>query len=259
MRRRSFFISSLSSLLIASKVRADSTDTDLTSQLFNSDGSLKEGSSISTKTTFRSVSLDFPDSSSVEATTSASATDAPIIYTNGQATSSYGEAGEATAQSIRRVNYQLPSKWTSDSTYTDTTAGLNLPACNRILVYQTAKKTSPKILEKATMTGVAKALQAQSTSDFSLANADLVTAKKSEKNGFTYWDFDLAVAPLKCEGERKKEDLGLGFCPYEYVVLLSATVINDRMYVFQLDCDREQWKRSNSDLKLVRQGFTVEV
>ena len=42
-------------------------------------------------------------------------------------------------------------------------------------------------------------------------------------------------------------------------VLFSAAIVSERLYVFQLECDREQWRRSNSDLKLVRQSFTVEV
>lgn len=251
--RRSYFydcaqaaaLSSFSLAFFPEKAMAE--ENDLTSQLFNSDGSLKEGSSLSTEASFRTVSVSFPDSTDI-------IFDSPVTFINGQSKSKLVDTS-----GTREVSYQTPSKWTPDSTYSDTTAGVNLPSCNRILVYQSVSKTSSPVLEKAAMTGVAKALQAQSSGNLNLGKADLVAGKKEEKNGVLYWNFDLAVAPLTCAGERKKEDLGLGFCPYDYIVLLSAAIVNDRMYVFQLECDRDQWRRSNADLKRVRQSFVVEV
>ena len=194
--------STFSSLSIVQNSMAE--EKDLTSQLFNPDGSLKEGTSISTKATSRTVALAFPDSEG-EASE-------PFIFTDGKSPKK-GDEMEAT----RKGSYQTPSKWTDDSSYIDTTEGINLPACNSIIAYQTPTKTSSSVLEKATKVGVAKALETQSSEKFNLLKADLVAGKKVDKDGVIYWDFDLAVAPLTCEGERKKEDLGLGFCPYDYI------------------------------------------
>lgn len=78
-----------------------------------------------------------------------------------------------------------------------------------------------------------------------------------------YYDFDLAVAPESCGSS--EENLGLGFCPYDNVVLVSAVVADgggdDKKegdcFVFVLECDKEQWRRGNSDLKRVRTSFRV--
>jgi len=241
------YLSTVPSSFFVTKAIAD--DGDLTSQLFNSDGSLKEGSSLATEATFRSVSLTFPEEEDASV-----ASTSPFIFTNGESKLSFPDA-----KYTRKVNYQTPTKWTDDSTYKDTTTSVNLSSCNRIIAYQSPTKISSSILEKAATIGIAKALQAQSSGAMNIENADLVAGKKEEKDGVTYWNFDLAVAPRTCNGENKKENLGLGFCPYDYIVLFSAAVINERLYVFQLECDRDQWRRSNGDLKRVRQSFTVEV
>jgi len=193
-----FAITSIVSLGNIDRARAEE---DLYSQLYNADGSLKEGSNISTEATSRPISVSFPESDTGEA----------IVYADEILSRNFD------SDSNLKVSYQLPTKWTNDTTYTDTTVGVNLPACNRIFVYQTPGKISSKVLEKATMTGVAKALQTQSSGNLNLKGADLVAGKKSEKDGNMYWNFDLAVAPLKCEGEKKQEDLGLGFCPYDSI------------------------------------------
>ena len=181
-------------------------DGDLTSQMFNPDGSLKEGTSVSTEATFRTISLAFPDSEDVSSVSS------PVVYLDGDSKSTYTDD-----KNVRQAYYKTPTKWTNDATYTDTTNGINLSSCNRIVTYQSPGKISSKTLEKASTVGVAKALQAQPSGKLNIEKADLVAGRKEERDGITYWNFDLAVAPLTCEGERKKEDLGLGFCPYDSI------------------------------------------
>uniref|UniRef100_A0A7S2MUX6 PsbP C-terminal domain-containing protein n=1 Tax=Helicotheca tamesis TaxID=374047 RepID=A0A7S2MUX6_9STRA len=87
--------------------------------------------------------------------------------------------------------------------------------------------------------------------------ADLISGRKSTpEEEETYYEFDLAVAPETCPS-KSADNLGLGFCPYDSVLLASAIVKDGRMYVCTVECSKEQWKRSSSDLKRVRSSFRV--
>jgi hypothetical protein len=89
-----------------------------------------------------------------------------------------------------------------------------------------------------------------------LQGADLISGRTRSQGGIKYYDFDMAVAPKTCGDS--KENLGLGFCPFDSIYLLSAAVLDDGLYVLALECDKAEWKVANSDLKLVRSSFTVE-
>ena len=125
------------------------------------------------------------------------------------------------------------------------------------------------VLDKATTIGVAKALGfstiAKGTFPKTLPGADIVSGKKVSKPASSasdeeekrkYYDFDLAVAPDSCG--TSADNLGLGFCPYDTIVLLSATIIDGKMMVFGLTSTKDEWKRANADLKRVRNSFFVE-
>merc|ERR1712154_307837 len=88
-----------------------------------------------------------------------------------------------------------------------------------------------------------------------LRSADLVGARRTKKAGETFYEFDMAVAPATCRAST--DDLGLGFCPYDTIYLLSATVLSDRLYVMVVESTKSEWKQSNSDLKQVRSSFNV--
>jgi len=188
---------------------------DLTQKLYNPDGSLKDDQN--NKVTYDSISID--------------------LYNQLSGT------------------YSIPSPWTKDNTYTDTTT--NTKVCNAISIFPTPTKAN---LKKAATVGVAKELQL----DKSFIKSDLVSAKKryivlnsnDVQEELEVYDFDLAVAPSTCN-ENAKENLGLGFCPYEDIVLVSAINYNENTYVFQLECNREQWMKFNADLKDVRRSFTL--
>ena len=103
--------------------------------------------------------------------------------------------------------------------------------------------------------GIGKALRV--TDDLAdIRNADLIGGRTSVRNEQKFFEFDMAVAPATCESS--KEDLGLGFCPYDTIYLLSATILGDRLYVFALQSDKSEWKRANSDLRRLRSSFSVQ-
>jgi len=217
------FLASSSLLILNNNVvnAADNDDNtqDLTQQLYNPDGSLKDESQ-TTEVTYDTISIDLP------------------------------------SNNIRGA-YKIPSKWTKDN-YIDTSSTPNTKVCNSIKVFSPPSLAN---LKKATTIGVAKSLQL----DASFVKSDLVSAKKryvvlsrddQVQEEVEVYDFDLAVAPSTCN-ENTKENLGLGFCPYEDIVLVSAVNWNDKTYVFQLECNREQWRKSNADLKDVRKSFTI--
>ena len=233
-------------------------EEDLTSQMFNADGSLKEGamnglSAQELEAKDKAVDVVFPITSN----------DAAIVSVDGEG------VAEKSDQSIK-ATYNVPEKWTAAPDYLDTLLSSRERACDRITVYQvpgTFKDFS--ILEKATTIGVAKALGfasvAKGVLPKTLPSADIVSGKKTSKSASTkedetekrkYYEFDMAVAPDTCGSSA--ENLGLGFCPYDTIVLLSATIVEQKMMVLAVTCTKDEWKRSNADLKRVRNSFYVE-
>ena len=228
-------------------------EEDLTTQLFNEDGSLKEGTGIESEAKFRSVKFAWDGSS-------ASTSSEYQINVDGLATKKL--EGEAEPVSI---SYDVPLKWkgpnengNGQDLYQDLTVeGQDVKALTKITIYQAPGQVKQQQLEKASTIGVAKALKVLPELD-ALQQADLVggrvrTVGSSKQKMF---DFDMAVAPKTCGDS--PENLGLGFCPFDTIYLLTATIVNDRLYVFALECDKDQWKRSNSDLRKVRSTFEVQ-
>jgi len=182
--------------------------------------------------------------------------------------------------SIQTV-YQVPTKWSDPPEYLDTfSSGSNpLKACERIIVYQAPLGDDPMVLEKATSIGVAKALgwmvkggivekglvpplveRADVISGRKLyksmeeSTVDSTVSEKSEQR--QYFEFDIAVAPSSCS-ESEQENLRLGFCPYESIILISATIVKNNLFVICVLCTKDEWKRANSDIKRVRTSFKV--
>jgi len=205
--------------------RADSED--MTTQLFNEDGSLKD-ETIQKEAKFRKVELNWDSSSRwMVQDVQTSSSDDP--------------------KSPIRLSYDLPDKW--ESSYFDPER--KAAACSCITVYRS--DVSP--LERATQTGVGKAL-AVPTNLQAINQADLVGGKTRMADGQKFYEFDMALAPTACGGSQ--ENLGLGFCPYDSIYLLSSTVLDDSLFVMVIECDKDQWKRSNSDLRQVRSSFKAE-
>jgi hypothetical protein len=237
--RRAFLVAgsvaSLTALHVPLSHAVDDPSDDLTSKMFNEDGSLKDAS-IETEAKFRTVEI-FWDASDTRA-----------IAIDGE-----NVAGTPKGSSFR-LSYQLPEKWgLASDLYQDRSVGSK--ACDRITVYQANGTPDPKILEKASTIGIAKALDVFDDL-VGIRNADMIGGSTKAKNGHTYFEFDMGAAPATCESS--KENLGLGFCPYESIYLLSSTVIEERLYVFALQSDKSEWKRSNSDLRRVRSSFSVQ-
>jgi len=197
---------------------------DMTSQLFNEDGSLKKDNALGVtgEATFRRVTESFSNDSSGSSVT---------------------------------VSYGLPAAWKENyvALYPD---GVEAKACDEITVFQNAPgKASVVQLEKASLKGVAKTL---GITDKRFLSADIISGRKRMAGDVEYFEFDMAVAPATCSSKNDKDNLGIGFCPYDSIVLLSSAVVNDTMFVFSLECGKSEWKRSNSDLKLIRSSFQVD-
>ena len=238
-----------------------SEDGDLTSRLFNPDGSLRDPNII-VEAQERTVTMSFPTSV---------ATDVFTISTDGSQPSTESKG--------LQVSYKVPTKWNSDPSsqlplYYDSSEGKNGKSCNRITTYTvTASQLDSKVLEKASKIGVAKSLLMDKLPntyfDRGVMKADLIsgrTTRKPIKDGDVideqiYYEFDLAFAPLECPAyeEGNKENLGLGFCPYDSIYLVSATVLESEgtLAVGVVECNKDEWKIANSDLKRVRSSFEV--
>ena len=242
--------------------RPSSEEGDLTSRLFNPDGSLRDPNTV-TEAQERTVKLPFPLSKSADFKVN--------VSTDGSRPTTENTGFE--------VSYNLPTKWNNDQSsllplYYDSSEGKNGKACNRITVYSvTSPKLDNTVLEKASKVGVAKSIFMDKLPntyfDQGVLKADLIsgrTTRKAIKNGSMideqiYYEFDLAFAPLSCPAyeEGNKENLGLGFCPYDAIYLVSATVLDDdgSMVVCVVECNKDEWKIANSDLKRVRSSFEV--
>lgn len=209
--------------------------TDLTTKMFNKDGSLKDDLEMEAK--FRNVDFKWD------------ASDIQSIAIDGKNTPSTQIGSSVSLQ------YKLPEKWVD--LYIDKSEGMNQKVCERIVIYQAPGKATYDRLDKASRVGVYKSLQL--SDDFILLNkADLIGGRIiNKKDGQKYYEYDMALAPSTCNSE-SPENLGLGFCPYETIYLLSSTIVNERLYVFIEECKKDQWKRSNSELKTIRSSFIVE-
>mmetsp|Transcript_12997 Transcript_12997/g.21295 ORF Transcript_12997/g.21295 Transcript_12997/m.21295 type:complete len:344 (+) Transcript_12997:46-1077(+) len=255
--------------------KRDESGADLTSQLFNPDGSLKDPNAVIVAQE-KEVVIPFsipasPDSVIVNLSTDGSSPPASDSATNIKAT------------------YKVPTKWNQEATsslplYYDSSEGKNGQSCDRITIYSVSapKNIDMSTLEKASKVGVAKSLFMSDISngyfDQGVLKADLIGGRTSRKpiksstvpegiDEQVYYEFDLAFAPLSCPDymEGNKENLGLGFCPYDNILLVSATVLNNAdsneggtLVVCVVECNKNEWKIGNTDLKRVRNSFVVD-
>lgn len=213
---------------------------DLTSKLFNSDGSLKEG--VESEVKFRDMSFKWDQS------------DAFAMNEDGT------NVEDTKSGSQYELSYQYPMRWSDgkdgDPIYFDRAEGINRKAAKRVTVFQAPGKTTPDRLQKATTIGVAKALDVPEGLS-RLYKADVVSGRTVVKGDQKYYEFDMAAAPDICGDS--KENLGLGFCPYDDLFLLSATIVNDHLYCMVVECDSTKvWKQESKELKRLRSTFAVE-
>jgi len=226
--------------------------------MFNEDGSLKDGVIDGNKAEAKDITITVPFPAPADATSAITSIDGKDVKNN---------TGEALTIS---ASYQVPDKWTSAPDYLDTLLSVREKACEKIALFQVPGIYKDySVLDKATTTGLAKVFNFKSIEagvfPKTLASADIVSGRKVEK-AFSrdnedekkrkYYEFDLAVAPDKCGSS--EENLGLGFCPYDTIVLLSATIIEGKMMVCGVTCTKNEWKRSNADVKRLRNSFFVE-
>lgn len=213
---------------------------DLASQLFNVDGSLKDGVESEAKERSVEFSWDYSDNL--------------ILSEDGK------NVGEAKLGNQVRLSYSFPFKWSDgkdgDDVYFDRSEGTNAKACKRITVFQAPGKADMTQLSKASTVGVAKSIGAPDSLK-RLYEADIISGRISKRNDQTYYEFDMASAPESCG--KSAENLGLGFCPYDNIFLVSATILEDRLYSIVVECDSTRiWKLASSDLKRTRSSFVVD-
>lgn len=174
---------------------ASADDTDLTSQLFNADGSLKEG--VESEVKYRDVKFMWDQSDSL------------AMNQDGM------NVQDTKTGSQYALSYQYPMRWSDgkdgDSIYFDRSEGINKKAAKRVTLYQAPGKATDDRLQKATTIGVAKALDVPNELS-RLFKADIVSGRTVEKGDQKYFEFDMAAAPATCGDSN--ENLGLGFCPY---------------------------------------------
>jgi hypothetical protein len=240
--RRNFLIgagmmATQGALLPICGARAEGEASDLTTQLFNPDGSLK-------------AEVEEAKSMTIEFVWGDDAADNYSVNIDGS-----NSAGTDTGSKVR-LSYQIPEKWQRENGgYIDKSTSDKAKACQKIIVYRAPGKVTPERLAKATTIGLAEALYV--TDDLKvLKGADLISGRtRQQADGTKFYDFDMALAPKTCGDS--KDNLGLGFCPFDTIYLLSAAVIDDSLYVMALECDKSEWKVANSDLKRVRSSFAV--
>jgi len=254
----------------------DGDQGDMMSQIYNSDGSLRDPNTV-VEALEKTVTLPFSIPSSSEGVNIGLATDGV------QSTS----PNDATTDLL--TSYKVPLKWNQDASsqlplYYDSSQGKDGKSCNRITVYSISAPTKLDMstLEKAARVGVAKSLFMDQIPnnyfDQGALKADLVggrTVRKPIKSleevgefeEQIYYEFDMAFAPLVCAdfNAGNTENLGLGFCPYDNIFLVSATVLktsekdkNGTLMCCVVECNKDEWKMANSDLKRVRNSFTLE-
>ncbi len=215
-------------------------ETDLTTQLFNADGSLKEGQVEEAKQRYVEFKWDGSDQG--------------LLNEDGVNTAGI------TSGSQFRLSYEFPEKWSDgkngDEIYFDRSEGTNAKACKRVTIFQAPGTADLTRLQKATSIGVAKALDVPGTLK-RLYKADIISGRVTKKDGQSYFEFDMAAAPETCGNSQ--ENLGLGFCPYDNIYLLSATIMQDKLFCIVVECDSTKiWKIASSDLKRMRSSFKVE-
>lgn len=239
--RREVFstVGSISSLVLVPVGRA-SDDGDMTSKMFNADGSLKDGTVEEAKQRPVEFKWDVAESG--------------CLSVDGISTS-----GAPVGAKVK-LFYEVPAKWSDgkdgDDIYYDRTEGTNAKACKRITVFQAPGTADIQQLQKATTIGVAKSLSVPDNLS-RLYEADIISGRVKNRDGQTYYEFDMAAAPETCG--QSDENLGLGFCPYDNIFLLSATIVDDRLYCIAVECDSTRiWKIASSDLKRVRSSFIAE-
>eukprot|EP00980_Cylindrotheca_fusiformis_P028634 scaffold22620_cov131-Cylindrotheca_fusiformis.AAC.29 len=213
---------------------------DLTTQMFNADGSLKEG--VESEAKQRSVEFTWDFSDNLE------------MSEDGKNVGGTKQGNEV------RLSYNFPFKWSDgkdgDEVYFDRSGGTNAKACKRITVFQAPGKADVTQLSKASTVGVAKSIGAPGSLK-RLYSADIIAGRIAKRNDQTYYEFDMAAAPPSCGSSA--ENLGLGFCPYDNIFLISATILDDRLYSIVVECDSTRmWKLASSDLKRVRSSFLVD-
>jgi hypothetical protein len=160
-------------------------DNDLTSTIYNSDGTLKEG--VETEVKYRDVSFTWGQSDEIS------------IHEDGADASKSSSTTKSESGSQYTLSYQIPMRWSDgkdgDPVYFDRSVGVNSKAAKGITIYQAPGLANIDRLQKATTVGVAKAMDIPE--QFSrLYKADVVSGRTVERGSQKYYEFDMAAVSI---------------------------------------------------------------
>jgi hypothetical protein len=165
-------------------------NNDLTSTIYNSDGTLKEG--VESEVKYRDVSFTWGQSDEIS------------IHEDGADTSKTSSTtksseSDTTGSSQYTLSYQIPMRWSDgkdgDLVYFDRSVGVNSKAAKGITIFQAPGKANIDRLQKATTIGVAKAMDVPE--QFSrLYKADIVSGRTVERGSQKYYEFDMASVSI---------------------------------------------------------------
>jgi hypothetical protein len=287
----------------------DDDTTTMVTQLFNTDGSLKDTGTV-VAASVRPVTLSLEEEEVVVARSSSLWVDGKRLSSDTTTTTTTTNSRKVIGNNRRSsivIRYDLPTKWDS-SNYLDTTTQER--ACTHISVYRVPYHPTPTNHGTASSSSIAvsdilHALPENSAVGAILRRADLMSGRirrvvvvPQDKNDDSdsvailrppppipsYSELDFAVAPTTCSGG-EAEDLRLGFCPYDRILLVSAIVMADTtttttqtltvppppaendnnndgtsyLYLLIVESTRAEWQRANAELRRVRSSFTVLV
>ena len=85
-------------------------------------------------------------------------------------------------------------------------------------------------------------------------NGDVVAAKKRKDGDRLFYEWDLAVPPTNGCARSEQE---LIVCPPVEVALVSATVADGQLVVWECGVDQRQWKSYGKSLRAVRSSFRL--
>jgi hypothetical protein len=169
---------------------ADGGDNDLTSTIYNSDGTLKEG--VESEVKYRDVSFTWGQSDEIS------------IHEDGadaskSSSTTKSSESDTTGSSQYTLSYQIPMRWSDgkdgDPVYFDRSVGVNSKAAKGITIYQAPGKASIDRLQKATTVGVAKAIDVPE--QFSrLYKADIVSGRTVGRGSQKFYEFDMAAVSI---------------------------------------------------------------
>ncbi|KAK3289317.1 hypothetical protein CYMTET_3250 [Cymbomonas tetramitiformis] len=153
-------------------------------------------------------------------------------------------------KTVGAASYQVPGFWSAegDSGWKDPVLGRAVDSIEIVAI--DTKLNSMTDLGRLENVKVAKSLPVPAE----LAKADLLGGKKQVVDGVMYYQWDLVTEPATCAPEKQ---IIQGQCLPEFITMLSACVIDGKLYVMTILAAAESFKFSGKSLRALRDSFSV--